>query len=551
MTKKDNQKKIDFEIIEVQSDKPISFQYTSRDEQTIITYKGTLISEGGLGAAYLVREEKISGLDNTTISPLVLKVLSKPITDERKELFVQNAEDAFQKRFILKTYVGIQGRGTVKMTDVAEEYPVLLMDYGGVDLEKARANFEKIEKNVVAAFQYKTLLTLISGLRETWSKNIFHEDLSPNNILCGFDLEEKDTSVLEKKIIEGHVCLTDRSYNELTSEYSISASVAQNFKFKMYFFSGAELATPQDRDLYSFFANSAWLFSGNRGETPEAHAVRMYGIATKLSSDGRTTFFDTPEKNSIEEVLTRIVNKIRERVLEGNYFFMENKVDDNGERCIVRRPIDQFRAAWELKVIDDADTIEQLCETDESSYKNVVNHGSTKFLNANEQKEMRSLLGSYLHKSAKIIRKKYDHNVENQTPLLNKISSLGKEKVEIENKRTASDTRIKVVRQNLKDLTNAMLLDSDSGDKVISQLEKLQEFGNKLKMHESEKIDFTKKIDELTQEIERKDEESRQYAVDMQKRAKEMILEKGVSVFDGVEYESLKNDILSLLNEII
>ena len=539
------------ETLAVQCDSPVSFLYASKDDTELKNYVGTLIGEGGLGTVYLVQEYKT---DTTSVitkdSSLVLKVLSKPINNIRKELFIQNAEDAYQKRFDLKTYVSIRGRGVVLIGDSKEEYPALLMDYGGVDLEKAGKSLKKVQKNVTTAFQYKTLLTLISSLRETCAKDISHQDLSPNNILSGFDPDTEDILVLEKNIIEGRVCLTDRARNELASAFSINASVAQNLQFKMYFFSGAELATPQDRDMYSFFANSAWLLSGKRGETPEAHALRVYGISTKLSADGRTTFFEGNEEESVEKVLNRIEDKIKEKVLLGNYFFIETVSEEGKERCVVRRPVDQFRAAWDTKIIDDNHKIEQLCETDLSSYKNLIDHGGA-LLADSERKEIRALLAEYLHKSAEIIHQKYKNNVEKRNPLLEEISSIEKEKNGLELSKAKCTAKIQAVRKNLEGLVSGIHLEEGSGDEFITRSKKMHEFGTELKQFQTETENLTKKIEQRTREKSCKEEESKQYAVDMQKRAKETITEKGLSLLDGVEYSALRTKIGLLLSQII
>ncbi len=409
-----------------------SFMYSLVDQKgdPLVSPIGTSLGEGCSGEVFKVRGE-----DNEIYA---LKVCRTSQVDD----FRANAEGLYQDKNNLEHFIK-----TVRVGDVMENgksVPAMIMEYGGTDLRRVydhlsekRYLLQDSDKNklinVVEAFEYKVLVTVAEGLAHAEEKElgeekkgIYHGDLIPSNILCGFDLNEVagDVAKLEKALLKGRITLCDRLINEKVGTKALGGpSYTQGLAPNALFFDIYCPSLSPVGNSWSLLALWSWFSSGGEGKILP---VDMFASLKKFKYE-----FDTKKYERVLNTVGEFSNLLEKAIDAGKYFFKPRATREDGTNYpLIYRPVDVFENFSSEHTKLDVSSLKNYHE----EYLKMKVHGGTKST-LDEKKKMELI---------------YDKNVfEKATQLSDLIGTIVAQRKPFEDKEGELQRQLSVHEENV------------------------------------------------------------------------------------------------------
>ncbi|MEK6845233.1 MAG: hypothetical protein AABY26_00625, partial [Nanoarchaeota archaeon] len=335
--------------------KTVNIQYIENGQDPVNYTEATELPEGRSGKCYLVKKEirtMVKEGNQTTTVVEVPKQVIKACTKDNSTEWI----DAIKVHYVnpLDGFVTVEGMGKAKIESVTDygKYPsgneAIRMAYGGSDLWVVLCNYLEITKgtideNVVKAFKYKVIYTVIDTLIKAHEKDLPHEDLNPANIVCGFDTGDVGKTgadgkviTLENCLIENPILLCDRETGAVndSDESLANSSFGRRAPGLLNHFVNNEL-THKDKDVYAVLGLYALLTVGRKRMSPGTVTLTKQLLELDIY-DPSTGGYNLP---TLEDVM----KKVKKKIDETNYFIIdERKTAQDKSYPIVYRPLDRF-----------------------------------------------------------------------------------------------------------------------------------------------------------------------------------------------------------------
>ena len=279
--------------------------------------------------------------------------------------------------------------------------PAVVMKYEGMNLYDVLGfinerydsgkKSDKINADVLSAFKYKTLYSVLEGINEAHAKNVYHGDIHPTNILTGIkpeELEGKGTKEIEKLLIDSKISLCDpvvddelakstlshEGRNRTLRSYNVFSSFHDN---KLHGMANEEVG--DSRDYHNFFTLWSWL-KGTELEGDKKVDAFMdrddslfsnFGEFTKqldLSYSRQKNNFNKFDFTNAYTGATTILNKI---------LLDEGLIRDATDKVTVRRSLDVWVNLTEAAFSNSnnmswKEYLETICVGHDESYTNML-----------------------------------------------------------------------------------------------------------------------------------------------------------------------------------
>ena len=290
--------------------------------------------------------------------------LKEPINPGQVKLFL-DYRDAFKGKALPRHYVQIKDYGCLGDSDSSGDNnrPAMLMPYAGLDLQTILENFEgfeytkdsagsnvgkqwRIKNNVLEAFGYKVMLTVLDALEDAHNRKMPHSDLKPRNVLVnvpyGFGSNKNN---LEQDLLESRVQICDPIFVKEQATILKLRQLSLNTDFNLYFRLTVGGATLQEQDLFAAVAMYAWMSNRNVGMFPTQFLENLghfdelgnkMAITSRHDAKSHKSTWSFPSAKSLRGAIQKEADKF--------YFIGEKKSANGSDKYpVVVRPVDRFR----------------------------------------------------------------------------------------------------------------------------------------------------------------------------------------------------------------